>query len=186
MTNATVAATSTAKTISAAGTTRTDETACTTTTLFLERLPNLPIAESWAQIEASDDIDGMVEIPLTGHVSAGLPIEACSDDRTLRVPSRMVRRNTYALQVRGDSMIDCNIFDGDVIIIERQESAENGETAVVMINDQEVTLKKLYIEKSGVRLQPANTSMPPIYLKNSDIRVLGLVMGVARQAEMAA
>ena len=73
-----------------------------------------------------------------------------------------------------------------MIIIERQESAENGETAVVMINDQEVTLKKLYIEKNGVRLQPANETMPPIYLKNSDIRVLGLVMGVARQEEMAA
>ena len=98
----------------------------------------------------------------------------------------MVRRNTYALKVRGDSMIDCNIHDGDVIIIERYESAENGETAVVMINNQEVTLKKLYIEKSGVRLQPANQDMQPIYLKNDDIQVLGLVMGVMRQPAQAA
>ena len=75
-------------------------------------------------------------------------------------------------------MVDSNIFDGDVIIIERYESAENGETAVVLINNQEVTLKKLFIEKSGVRLQPANDSMPPIYLKNEDVQVLGLVMGV--------
>ena len=93
----------------------------------------------------------------------------------------MVRRNTYALRVRGDSMIDCNIHDGDIIIIEKLESAENGETAVVLINNQEVTLKKVYIDKSGVRLQPANTTMPPIYLKNDDIQVLGLVMGVARR-----
>jgi repressor LexA len=83
-------------------------------------------------------------------------------------------------------MIDCNIFDGDVIIIERQESAENGETAVVLINNQEVTLKKLYIEKSGVRLQPANETMAPIFLKNDDIQVLGLVMGVVRQPAQAA
>ena len=151
---------------------------------FLERLPNLPIADSWAPVDSTSD--ALVEVPLLGQVSAGMPIEACLDNATLQVPSRMVRRNTYALKVCGNSMIDCNIFDGDVIIIERQESAENGETAVVMINDQEVTLKKLYIEKNGVRLQPANETMPPIFLKNSDIRVLGLVMGVARQEEMAA
>ncbi|MFY0989456.1 transcriptional repressor LexA [Halomonas sp. C05BenzN] len=157
------------------------------TTRFLHRLPNLPLAEAWEALEADDlTQDELVEIPLLGQVSAGMPIEACLEAGSIHVPSRMVRRNTYALKVRGDSMIDCNIFDGDVIIIERQESAENGETAVVMINDQEVTLKKLYIEKSGVRLQPANESMAPIYLKNSDIQVLGLVMGVARRPEMAA
>lgn len=149
---------------------------------FLNRRPNLPIAESWEAIPG----ENLVEIPFLGQVSAGLPIEACLDGDSLHVPTRMVRRNTYALRVRGDSMIDCNIFDGDVIIIERQESAENGETAVVMINNQEVTLKKLFIERSGVRLQPANASMAPIYLKNSDIQVLGLVMGVVRQTEMAA
>lgn len=157
------------------------------TSLFLFRRPNLPLAVAWEPLPADALADeAMTEIPLLGSVSAGLPIEACLDSASIHVPTRMVRRNTYALKVRGDSMIDCNIFDGDVIIIERQESAENGETAVVMINDQEVTLKKLYIEKSGVRLQPANESMAPIYLKNSDIQVLGLVMGVVRQGEMAA
>ncbi|MDR5867323.1 transcriptional repressor LexA [Halomonas koreensis] len=149
---------------------------------YLFRQPNLPIAEAWAPIEADD----LVTIPLLGRVAAGVPIDACIDAGSVEVPSRMVRRNTYALRVCGDSMIDCNIFDGDVIIIERRESAENGETAVVMINDQEVTLKKLYIEKAGVRLQPANETMPPIFLKNSDIQVLGLVMGVVRQPDLAA
>ena len=149
-------------------------------TRFLQRRPNLPLAESWASVDATE----LIDIPLLGEVSAGLPIEACPSGGTVRAPACMVRRNTYALRVRGDSMIDCNIFDGDVIIIERQESAENGETAVVLINQQEVTLKKLYIEKSGVRLQPANESMAPIYLKNSDIQVLGMVMGVVRQREL--
>ena len=146
---------------------------------YLYRRPNLPIAASWTDIDASD----FVEVPLLGDVSAGLPIEACPSGGSIRAPACMVRRNTYALRVRGDSMVDCNIFDGDVIIIERQESAENGETAVVLINQQEVTLKKLYIEKHGIRLQPANESMAPIYLKNSDVQVLGMVMGVVRQAQ---
>ncbi|MCM2971985.1 MULTISPECIES: transcriptional repressor LexA [Larsenimonas] len=144
---------------------------------FLHRLPNLPLdANAWEDVQS----DQFTDVPLLGYVSAGMPIEACSVNDTVRIPSQMVRRNTYALKVRGDSMIDCNIFDGDIIIIERLESAENGETAVILINNQEVTLKKLYIEKHGVRLQPANDTMPPIYLKNDDIQVLGLVMGVAR------
>ncbi|MHB0776680.1 LexA family protein [Halomonas sp. WWR20] len=150
---------------------------------YLHRLPNLPLSESaWEEVDAID----LVDVPLLGQVAAGLPMEACPDNVTVRIPSRMVRRNTYALRVRGDSMIDSNIFDGDIIIIERYESAENGETAVVLINDQEVTLKKLYIEKSGVRLQPANETMPPIYLKNDDVQVLGLVMGVMRHSPSAA
>jgi repressor LexA len=154
-----------------------------TTPHYLHRLPNLPLIDgAWEEIDATD----LVEIPLLGLVTAGLPIEACPDESSVRIPSRMVRRNTYALRVRGNSMIDCNIHDGDVIIIERYESAENGETAVVMINNQEVTLKKLYIDRSGVRLQPANDTMEPIYLKNDDVQVLGLVMGVMRQPSVAA
>ncbi|MEQ6917122.1 transcriptional repressor LexA [Halomonas aquatica] len=149
---------------------------------YLQRRPNLPLAQAWEAV-ATDDL---TEIPLLGRVSAGMPIEACPEVGSIHVPTSMVRRNTYALRVRGDSMVDCNIFDGDVIIIERSESAENGETAVVMINDQEVTLKKLYIEKSGVRLQPANEHMAPIYLSNDDVQVIGLVMGVVRQTELAA
>jgi len=126
---------------------------------YLHRLPNLPL------------------------VDATWPSKVCPDQSSVYIPSRMVRRNTYALEVRGDSMIDCNIHDGDVIIIERYESAENGETAVVMINNQEVTLKKLYIEKSGARLQPANQDMLPIYLKNDDIQVLaGAGSGDGRDA----
>ncbi|QJQ95174.1 MULTISPECIES: transcriptional repressor LexA [Halomonadaceae] len=151
-------------------------------THYLNRLPNLPLNDAWEKIDGID----LVEVPLLGRVSAGMPIEACPDSSTVFIPSRMVRRNTYALRVCGNSMIESNIHDGDVIIIERQESAENGETAVVMINDHEVTLKKLYIEKSGVRLQPANESMPPIYLKNDDIQVLGMVMGVVRQTASVA
>ncbi|MGJ8525127.1 LexA repressor [Halomonadaceae bacterium LMG 33818] len=154
-----------------------------TESLFYNRKKNVPLnAEAWCPIDAQT----LTDIPLLGTISAGMPIEACLNEERIAVPSELVRRNTYALKVRGNSMIDCNIFDGDIIIIEKTESAENGETAVVLINNQEVTLKKLYIEKTGVRLQPANQSMRPIYLKNGDIQVLGLVMGVARRPAQAA
>jgi repressor LexA len=93
----------------------------------------------------------------------------------------MVRKDTYALRVVGESMIEDNIQDGDVIVVERQESAANGQSVVAMINDQEVTLKKLYIEQHGVRLQPANSSMAPIYLRNEDVKILGIVSAVIRQ-----
>jgi repressor LexA len=77
-------------------------------------------------------------------------------------------------------MIDDNIEDGDVIVVEKRASAENGQSVVAMINGETVTLKKFYIEKDGVRLQPANPDLNPIYLKNGDIQILGIVMGVIR------
>ncbi|MBT7023635.1 MAG: repressor LexA [Gammaproteobacteria bacterium] len=125
--------------------------------------------------------ESLVEIPLLGRVTAGLPIEAIEVQETISVPANMVRKDTYALRVVGESMIEENIQDGDVIVVERQESAANGQSVVAMINDQEVTLKKLYIEQGGVRLQPANSSMAPIYLRNEDVKILGIVSAVIRQ-----
>jgi repressor LexA len=92
----------------------------------------------------------------------------------------MVRKDCYALRVRGHSMIDDNIQDGDVIVVEKRASAENGQSVVAMINGETVTLKKFYIEKDGVRLQPANPDLDPIYLRNEEIRILGIVRGVIR------
>ena len=80
-------------------------------------------------------------------------------------------------------MIEDNIQDGDVIVIEKRESAANGETVVAMINYEQVTLKKLYIEADGIRLQPANPNMEPIYLHNEDVQILGIVTGVIRTPE---
>ena len=125
--------------------------------------------------------ESLVDIPLLGRITAGLPIEAIEVQETISVPANMVRKDTYALRVVGESMIEDNIQDGDVIVVERQESAANGQSVVAMINDQEVTLKKLYIEQHGVRLQPANSSMAPIYLRNEDVKILGIVSAVIRQ-----
>ena len=122
----------------------------------------------------------MVEIPLLGTITAGNPIERVEHSELVQVPAHMVKRNTYALKVRGHSMIDDNIQDGDTIIIEKRESAENGQSVVALINGEQVTLKKFYIEADGIRLQPANPDMQPIMLKNEEVQVLGIVTGVIR------
>jgi repressor LexA len=122
----------------------------------------------------------MTDIPLLGWITAGLPVEINEDSRTVAVPANMVRKNSYALKVRGHSMVDDNIEDGDIVVIEKRETAENGQSVVAMINGEKVTLKKFYIEKDGIRLQPANTEMPPIYLHNEEVQILGIVTGVIR------
>lgn len=123
----------------------------------------------------------MFEIPLLGWVAAGLPVDICTDHVRVSVPANMVRKNTYALKVRGHSMIDDNIQDGDIIVIEKRETAENGQSVIAMINGEQVTLKKFYIESDGIRLQPANPDMPPIWLHNEEVQILGIVTGVIRQ-----
>ncbi len=122
----------------------------------------------------------MAEIPLLGWITAGLPVEINEDQRSVSIPANMVRKNSYALKVRGHSMIDDNIEDGDIVVIEKRESAENGQSVVAMINGEKVTLKRFYIEKDGIRLQPANPEMEPIYLRNEEVQILGIVTGVIR------
>ena len=122
----------------------------------------------------------LVEIPLLGTVTAGNPIERVEQRELVQVPANMVRRNTYALRVSGHSMIDDNIQDGDIIVVEKRETAANGQSVVALINGEQVTLKKFYIEADGIRLQPANPDMEPIMLKNEEVQVLGVVAGVIR------
>jgi len=121
-----------------------------------------------------------VEIPLLGYVSAGRPVETPEDHETIRVPSHMTRKASYALRVRGHSMMDDQIQDGDIIIVEQRQTATNGETVVALINGDKVTLKRFYIEAQGIRLQPANPAMVPLYLRHDEIEILGIVTGVVR------
>jgi len=122
-----------------------------------------------------------VEIPLLGYVTAGQPVEIPEERETVSVPRHMVRKNSYALRVRGHSMIDDHIQDGDIIIVEQRETAENGASVVAMINGEQVTLKRFYVEADGIRLQPANPTMEPIYLRHEELQILGIVAGVIRQ-----
>ena len=118
-------------------------------------------------------------IPLLGMVAAGKPIEACSTNETIDIPKDMMGRNVFALKVRGESMIDDGILSGDYIILEQSKTAKNGEIVVALVNNDQVTLKRFYKEKDKIRLQPANSTMEPIYLK--DVAIQGRVRGLIRK-----
>ena len=123
----------------------------------------------------------MFEIPLVGAVTCGQPIEAIEMPGTIiEIPrdNRFQESELYALKAKGNSMINDCIFDGDILIIKKQEWADDGDTAVAIIDDNEATLKKYYKEKGRIRLQPANPAFNPIYRKNVEIR--GIVIKVTR------
>jgi repressor LexA len=124
-----------------------------------------------------------VELPLLGRVAAGTPIEAVQSTETIFVPEDMVgRKDTYVLQVKGDSMIDEQIRDGDYVIVENRRTARDGEMVIALVERDNVTLKKIYWDTGGkVRLQPANARMKPIYVDQADLRIQGVVIGVLRK-----
>ena len=125
-----------------------------------------------------------VELPLLGLVAAGAPIEAIEERETLSVPEDFLRRGgrNFVLKVAGDSMIDEQIRDGDFIVVNSRERAENGEMVVALVDGEAATVKTFYREKDGqVRLQPANPTMQPMYFLPDRIRVQGVVVGVIRR-----
>ena len=123
-----------------------------------------------------------LELPLLGFVAAGAPIEAVANSETIAVPESLAgKRDSYVLRVKGDSMIDEQIRDGDFVIIEDRKSADNGEMVIALVSGTEVTLKKFYRENDRVRLQPANPAMQPIFVDPDDVQVQGVVVGVMRK-----
>lgn len=127
-------------------------------------------------------IDPMLEIrtiPLLGSIAAGSPIEAIRTNETIDIPHDMVGRNTYALKVRGTSMIEDSILDGDYVVIEPTQQVKDGDIVVALLDDGTVTLKRFYREANSIRLQPANGAMKPIYVRKVSIQ--GRVKGVIRR-----
>lgn len=127
---------------------------------------------------------GATEIPVLGLVAAGAPIEAAVHGETISVPdSMLVRRGpNYALKVRGDSMIDDHIVDGDLVVVHGRQTAENGEMVIALVNGSEATVKRYYREAGGwVRLQPANPAMQPLRFPENDLLIQGVVVGVIRR-----
>ena len=123
-----------------------------------------------------------VEVPLLGYVAAGSPIEAITGVETINVPEDLVgKRDTYVLRVKGDSMIDEQIRDGDFVIVEDRKTAENGEMVIALVGGADVTLKKFYREHGRIRLQPANPAMQPMLFDPEQIQVQGVVIGVMRR-----
>ncbi len=136
------------------------------------------------EILPSEAVGRAIELPLLGAVAAGSPIEAMDHNETITVPETLIRRSGdhYVLRVRGDSMIDEQIRDGDYVVVNERPRADNGETVIALIDGTAATVKKFFRERDGrVRLQPANESMAPIYVNENDIRIQGVVVGVMRR-----
>lgn len=161
---------------------------------FLIKDPSKPRAlmvvdQHPAESNSTIDINGgssyvredIVDIPVVGRVAAGTPILAEQNiEETFPVPARYAKGNNFMLKVRGESMINVGIMDGDLILVEQQETARNGEIVVAMIDgfESEATVKTFYKESDHIRLQPENDTMSPIIVQ--DVKVLGKVRGVFR------
>jgi repressor LexA len=136
------------------------------------------------EILPSDTISRAVELPLLGAVAAGVPIQELTANETVTVPEGFIRRggNHYVLRVRGNSMIDEQIRDGDFVVINERQRADNGEMVIAMLGGNSATVKKFYREKDGrIRLQPANETMGPMFIHEDDISIQGIVVGVLRR-----
>jgi len=134
-------------------------------------------------IELTDKIIKMgrsIELPLVGMITAGQPIEAIEENETMAVPADLVKdESSYILKVKGESMIEDGIFDGDYVVVERNNYPKNGDVVVALLNNAYVTLKKFYREAKRIRLQPANHTMKPIYCK--DVAIRGVVRAIIRK-----
>jgi repressor LexA len=120
-------------------------------------------------------------LPLAGRIAAGVLHEAIEQDERIDFGEIFEQKNQFVLKVTGDSMIDAQIADGDYVVVRKQRTARDGQIVVAMTDEGEATLKRFYLEKNRIRLEPANSSMKPIYVKNA--KLLGVVVGVVRQVE---
>jgi repressor LexA len=129
----------------------------------------------------------VVKVPLVGRIAAGEPIEAVSGEQeTLEFSANLISDDCYALQVKGKSMIEDLIDDGDIVVVRPQETANNGDIVVALLVNEgseagAATLKRLYRERGQIRLQPANAAMDPIYVRPDELRVQGRVVALLRQ-----
>ncbi len=122
------------------------------------------------------------EVPLAGRIAAGAPVEAIQGQDTLQFTDFAGKGDTFALQVTGESMIDDHIVGGDYVLVERTQSAADGEIVVALVGGNETTLKRLYHEPGGrIRLQPSNSSMQPIIVDGAEVQIQGRVLAVLRK-----
>jgi repressor LexA len=127
-------------------------------------------------------IERAVELPLVGRIAAGQPLEALEDRQTISLGDFVRAQNVFVLQVKGDSMQEDHILDGDYVVVEQSQVANAGEIVVALVAGEEATLKRFYREGAGkVRLQPANAQMEPIVVPAGDVKIQGRVIGVLRK-----
>ncbi|HEX6044819.1 MAG TPA: transcriptional repressor LexA [Pyrinomonadaceae bacterium] len=152
---------------------------------LIKRIPNVSRGIQVVEQQQEAPSDEGNEIPLLGTVAAGQPIEAILSHDTVSVPKDMQGRGrTFALRVRGDSMIEENIQDGDIIVVASQKTADNGQVVVALIDGNYATVKKFYREPDFIRLEPANPQFKPIFIKTPErIQIQGVVRGLIRTYE---
>lgn len=123
-----------------------------------------------------------VDLPLMGRIAAGQPVEAIENPETLSLGDFVRGGNVFVLEVKGDSMVDDHILEGDYIIVEQTENANNRDIVVALVGGGDATLKRFFREANGkVRLQPANSQMEPIVLPAKDVKIQGRVIGILRR-----
>jgi repressor LexA len=121
-------------------------------------------------------------LPLLGRIAAGQPLEAVPLEESLSLKEFVASENCFVLQVKGDSMIEDQIRDGDLVVVEKTATAKNGDTVVALLENNEATLKKYFQDKDGtIRLQPANASMRPVFVLRKDLKIQGRVIAVLRK-----
>lgn len=129
-----------------------------------------------------DVVRHAVELPLLGRIAAGRPVEAVANPETISLADFTRSKNVFVLSVKGNSMVDEHIVEGDFVIVEQTETANNRDLVVALVRGEETTLKRFFRESANkVRLQPANSQMPPIVLPAGDVRIQGRVIGVLRR-----
>jgi repressor LexA len=148
---------------------------------LITRIPNVSRGIELVKVGPTESGDEF-EVPLLGLVAAGQPIEAILAQETVSAPKSMIGRGRmFALRVRGDSMIEENIQDNDIIIVSSQQTAENGQMVVALIDGNYATVKKFYREPDFIRLEPANPQFKPIFIKTPErIQIQGVVRGLIR------
>jgi repressor LexA len=144
---------------------------------------SLEVGERFVTEEQSRrPVVSLPSIPLLGRIAAGVPVEAIANPETLHFSDFAKHEGTFALEVRGESMIEDHICSGDYVLAERTDSVKNGDIVVALVNGSEATLKRYYQEPDGrIRLQPANSGMDPIFVERASLDIQGRVLAVMRK-----
>jgi repressor LexA len=146
---------------------------------LIRRIPNV---SRGIELVETDSAKQKYEIPLLGVVAAGTPIEAVLNYETVSIPRDMMREGRmFALRVRGDSMVDQQIRENDLIILQSQQTAENGQTVVALVDGSDATVKRFYGSRNQVRLEPANPNYKPIIRPPERVQIQGVVVGLIRK-----
>ena len=143
---------------------------------------SVDVAPKYLQEQRRNKQEQRLEVPLLGRIAAGQPVESVEQQATLSFADFLGSSDTFALEVRGDSMIDDHICSGDMVLVEKVRDVKDGDIVVALIDGTETTLKRYYREPNGlVRLQPANSMMKPIFVSASNLEIQGRLLAVLRK-----